>query len=44
MNNEMEALLKNDTWELTELPKDRKAFGSKWVYKIKYKSNGEIER
>ncbi|GJV34845.1 ribonuclease H-like domain-containing protein [Tanacetum coccineum] len=25
MNNEMDALLRNDTWEITELPKDKKA-------------------
>ncbi|GKE47937.1 ribonuclease H-like domain-containing protein, partial [Tanacetum coccineum] len=28
MNNEMDALLRNDTWEITELPKDRKAIES----------------
>ncbi|GJZ31830.1 putative RNA-directed DNA polymerase [Tanacetum coccineum] len=44
MNKEMEALLRNDTWELDELPKNRKAISSKWLWKIKYKSNGEIER
>ncbi|GJV66205.1 ribonuclease H-like domain-containing protein [Tanacetum coccineum] len=44
INNEMDALYRNDTWELTELHKDRKAIGSKWVFKIKYKSNREIER
>ncbi|GJY88576.1 ribonuclease H-like domain-containing protein [Tanacetum coccineum] len=44
MNNEMDAIYKNNTWEITELPKDIKAIGSKWVYKIKYKSSGEIER
>ncbi|GJS95733.1 putative RNA-directed DNA polymerase [Tanacetum coccineum] len=44
MNKEMEALLRNDTWELVELPKNRKAISSKWLWKIKYKSNGEIER
>ncbi|GJU71897.1 ribonuclease H-like domain-containing protein, partial [Tanacetum coccineum] len=44
MNKEMEALLRNDTWELVDLPKDRKAISSKWLWKIKYKSNGEIER
>ncbi|GJZ86344.1 retrovirus-related pol polyprotein from transposon TNT 1-94 [Tanacetum coccineum] len=31
-------------WEITDLPKDRKAIGSKWVFKIKYKSKGEIDR
>ncbi|KAJ9563367.1 hypothetical protein OSB04_008527 [Centaurea solstitialis] len=44
MNEEMEALYRNGTWELTELPINRKPIGSKWVFKIKYKSNGEIER
>ncbi|GJX25725.1 putative RNA-directed DNA polymerase [Tanacetum coccineum] len=44
MNNEMEALYLNNTWILTELPINRKAIGSKWVYKIKYKSDGEVER
>ncbi|GJY46216.1 ribonuclease H-like domain-containing protein, partial [Tanacetum coccineum] len=37
-------LRRNDTWEITELPKGRKSIGGKWVFKIKYKSNGEIER
>ncbi|GJS11290.1 retrovirus-related pol polyprotein from transposon TNT 1-94 [Tanacetum coccineum] len=31
-------------WEITDLPKDRKAIGSQWVFKIKYKYNGEIDR
>ncbi|GKA02168.1 ribonuclease H-like domain-containing protein [Tanacetum coccineum] len=44
MNNEMEALYLNNTWTLNELPINRKAIGSKWVYKIKYKSDGEVER
>ncbi|XP_071687598.1 uncharacterized mitochondrial protein AtMg00810-like [Rutidosis leptorrhynchoides] len=44
MNDEMEALNRNNIWILTELPKDRKPIGSKWVYRIKYKSTGEIDR
>ncbi|GJR23450.1 ribonuclease H-like domain-containing protein [Tanacetum coccineum] len=40
----MEALNRNNTRDITDLPKGRKHVGSKWVYKIKYKSNGEIER
>ena len=27
----MNSLHKNDTWELTELPKGKKAIGCKWV-------------
>nr|GEY96145.1 putative reverse transcriptase, RNA-dependent DNA polymerase, Gag-polypeptide of LTR copia-type [Tanacetum cinerariifolium] len=44
MNNEMEALNKNRTWIITDLPSNRKPIGCKWIYKIKYKSNDEIER
>ncbi|GJX12657.1 putative RNA-directed DNA polymerase [Tanacetum coccineum] len=44
MNNEMEALNRNQTWEITDLPKGRRPIGCKWIYIIKYKSNGEIER
>ncbi|GJY13628.1 ribonuclease H-like domain-containing protein [Tanacetum coccineum] len=44
MNLEMSALLENDTWDLVELPKGRKALSSKWVWKLKFKSSGEIER
>nr|GEX74333.1 RNA-directed DNA polymerase, eukaryota, reverse transcriptase zinc-binding domain protein [Tanacetum cinerariifolium] len=44
MNSEMDALLRNDTWEIINLPKDRKTIGRKWISKIKYKSSGEIDR
>lgn len=35
MQEEIEALHKNKTWELVSLPQGRKAIGNKWVYKIK---------
>ncbi|KAF5779215.1 putative RNA-directed DNA polymerase [Helianthus annuus] len=44
MNKEMEALFRNNTWVLTDLPQGRKAIGCKWVFRVKYKSNGEVER
>jgi hypothetical protein len=44
MNVEFSALAANKTWSLVPLPKGKKAIGSKWVYKIKYQSTGEIER
>lgn len=44
MENEIKALKENNTWILTDLPKGRKIVGSKWIYKIKYLPNGEIER
>src|SRR5271163_3685048 len=44
MNNEMAALTKLKTFELAQLPKGRKAIGSKWVFRIKRGDNGEITR
>jgi len=32
MEEEMSSLHKNDTRELTKLPKGKKAIGCKWVY------------
>ena len=43
-DSEYESLMKNETWELVELPQDREAIGCKWVFKVKYTSNGEVER
>ncbi|GJW38223.1 ribonuclease H-like domain-containing protein, partial [Tanacetum coccineum] len=44
INSKMDALYRNNTWDLVELPKGRTTIVSKWVCKIKYKSDGEIER
>ena len=37
-------MLKSSTWDLVELPKGKIAIVCKYVYKIKTRSNGEIER
>lgn len=44
MKNEIQALEDNHTWIITQLPKDKKAIGCRWVYKIKYKADGEVDR
>nr|GEX15513.1 ribonuclease H-like domain-containing protein [Tanacetum cinerariifolium] len=44
MNNEIEALNRNNTWTVYDLHVKRKVVGSKWLWKIKYKSTGEIKR
>jgi len=44
MDEEMMALHKNDTWEVTELPKGKKHVGCRWVFTIKYKADGSVDR
>ncbi|CAM8993843.1 unnamed protein product [Rhodiola kirilowii] len=44
MNKEIKALEGNNTWVLTELPKDKTVVDCKWIYKIKYLADGSIER
>ncbi|KAI3421371.1 uncharacterized protein J3R85_012404 [Psidium guajava] len=40
----MNALRKNGTWEIVELPKENKVVGCKWVFTIKSKADGSVER
>ena len=42
MEAELDAIEKNKTWVLSDLPKGHKAIGLKWVFKIKKDTNGEI--
>ncbi|KAA0045493.1 reverse transcriptase [Cucumis melo var. makuwa] len=44
MDEEIKAIKKNDTWELSTLPNEKKAVGVKWVFKIKRNEKGEVER
>jgi hypothetical protein len=39
MDQEMNSILRNNTWTEVELPKDRTTIGCKWVYKIKNSEN-----
>ena len=40
MKDEMDSLLGNQTWELTELLVGKKALHNKWVYRIKNEHDG----
>ncbi|RVW69981.1 Retrovirus-related Pol polyprotein from transposon RE2 [Vitis vinifera] len=44
MNEEMKSLQKNETWELVECPPGKKPVGCRWIYTVKYKVDGSIER
>ena len=44
MDLEIAILHRNQTWDLVEQPSDVNLIGCKWVYKLKHKPNGNIER
>jgi Reverse transcriptase (RNA-dependent DNA polymerase) len=44
MEEEIKALEHNKTWTWESLPEGKKPIGCKWVFKIKYKPDGSIER
>ena len=44
MNEEMRSLQKNYTWEVVELPAGKVPVGCRWVFTIKHKADGTIER
>lgn len=40
----MQALERNKTWELIDLLEGKKLVGCKWVFTVKYQSDGSVER
>jgi len=44
MTQEFEAFHNNKTWDLVPLPVGKKTIGCKWVYKVKHKADGSVER
>ena len=44
MREEMSALEKNKTWEIVERPKRKNIVDCKWIFTLKYKADGSLER
>jgi histone deacetylase 1/2 len=44
MNSEHKALMHNKTWHLVPPPKGKNIIDCKWVYKVKRKADGTIDR
>ena len=44
MGSEVDALEVNRTWDIVDLPPGKVAINNKWVYKIKFNSDGTVER
>lgn len=44
MDREIQAIERNGTWELTELPRGAKKIGVKWIFKTKLNEKGEVDK
>ena len=44
MEAEIEALEKNHTWEKCRLPQEKRPVGCKWIFTIKHRADGTVER
>jgi len=44
MQEEFDALQKNNTWSLVPLPPNRKAIGCNWVFRVKENSDGNLNK
>ena len=44
VQNEIDSIMQNHTWTLSDLPKGSKAIGCKWVFKRKLKADGTIDK
>ena len=44
MEEELSSICDNNTWDLVDLPKDKKSIGSKWVFKVNYDQDGTVQR
>ena len=44
MQLEVDSINKNHTWDLVDLPHGKKPIGTKWVFKVKRKQDGSVDR
>ncbi|KAL2247408.1 UNVERIFIED_CONTAM: Retrovirus-related Pol polyprotein from transposon RE1 [Sesamum indicum] len=44
MQDELNALEQNETWDVVDLPPGQHAIGSKWVFKVKLRPDGTVDQ
>lgn len=44
MQKEINTLEVNNTWTVQTLPEGKKTIGCKWLFKVKYKVDGSLDR
>ena len=44
MKEDIDAIERNETWELVDLPISCDAIGVKWIYRLKYNLDGSVKK
>ena len=44
MKSEMDSIRRTGTWNLVHLPQGRQAIGSRWIFEVKRKADGTVDR
>eukprot|EP00253_Pinus_taeda_P024184 PITA_24184 len=44
MKEEYESIIKNNTWDLVKLSNDKQPIGFRWLFKLKFKTDGSIDK
>ena len=44
MDEEIECIEKNHTWELVDVPKEKYVISIKWIYKTKKDTDGNVQK
>jgi len=44
MNEELDQIEKNNTWEMVQRPEGKNVIGSKWIFKNKLNEQGQVIR
>jgi hypothetical protein len=44
MDEEIDSIERNNTWDVVDLPEGKNNIGVKWVYKTKLNADGEFEK
>ena len=44
MDEEIECIEKNQTWELVDVPKDKDVVSVKWIYNTKQDADGNVKK
>lgn len=42
MKEELDQIIKNDTWELVPRPSDKNVIGTKWIFRNKMNEDGTV--